>query len=132
MIGSSGDSTRVHPNPRVAEGNRLGASKETRTRKIPMISSSSDNTRASPNTRVAEGTRLGAPKDTRNGRIRMISCRSGSTRVNRVSIQCSLGTLTPTHLSARHLGLYTILPLPILYDVWHTSGGSGGGVYLPH
>ena len=27
-------------------------------------------------------------------------------------------------------GLYTTLPLPILYGVWHTQGGSeGGGVY---
>jgi len=24
------------------------------------------------------------------------------------------------------LGLNTILPSPILYDVWHTKGGSGG------
>ena len=24
------------------------------------------------------------------------------------------------------LGLYTILPLPILYGVWHTTGGSVG------
>jgi len=42
--------------------------------------------------------------------------------------------LTPTRdllpkYSSRHgpqLGLYTILPLPILYSVWHTKGGSGG------
>jgi len=28
------------------------------------------------------------------------------------------------------LGLYTILPLPILYGVWHTKGGGGGGGIL--
>jgi len=28
-----------------------------------------------------------------------------------------------------HLGFYTILPSPIVFDVWHTEGGSvGGGV----
>ena len=28
-----------------------------------------------------------------------------------------------------YLGLYTILPLPILYGVWQTKGGRGGVVY---
>ena len=28
------------------------------------------------------------------------------------------------------LGLYTILPSPILYGVWHTKGGLGGGAYI--
>jgi len=28
-----------------------------------------------------------------------------------------------------YVGLYTILPSPILYGVWHTKGGSVGGVY---
>jgi len=27
-------------------------------------------------------------------------------------------------------GLYTILPLPILYTVWHTKGGVGRGAYI--
>jgi len=27
------------------------------------------------------------------------------------------------------VGLYTILPPPILYGVWHEKGGSVGGVY---
>jgi len=27
------------------------------------------------------------------------------------------------------VGLYTILPSPILYGVWHTKKGSVGGVY---
>ena len=27
-------------------------------------------------------------------------------------------------------GFYTILPLPILYGVWHIKGGSGGGRVL--
>ena len=31
---------------------------------------------------------------------------------------------------AVRLSLYTILPLPILYGVWHTQGGSGGGRIL--
>ena len=26
------------------------------------------------------------------------------------------------------VGLHTILPLLILYGVWHTKGGSGGGI----
>jgi len=30
-------------------------------------------------------------------------------------------------LPAPRLGLYTILPLPILYGVWHTQEGSGEG-----
>jgi len=30
-------------------------------------------------------------------------------------------------LTKPHVDLYTILPLPILYGVWHTQGGSGGG-----
>jgi len=30
----------------------------------------------------------------------------------------------------KQVGLYTILPIPILYSVWHTKGGSGGGSYL--
>jgi len=29
--------------------------------------------------------------------------------------------------SALGFGVYTVLPLPILYGVWHTKGGSGGG-----
>ena len=29
-----------------------------------------------------------------------------------------------------HLGLYTFLPLPILYDVQHSQGGSWGGSYI--
>jgi len=30
-------------------------------------------------------------------------------------------------------GLYTILPLPILYGAWRrTHGGSGGGLYVAH
>jgi len=28
---------------------------------------------------------------------------------------------------ALQLGLYTILPPPILYGVWHKKGGGGGG-----
>ena len=28
------------------------------------------------------------------------------------------------------LGLYTILPSPIVYGVWHTEGGVGGGAYI--
>jgi len=28
------------------------------------------------------------------------------------------------------VGLYTILPLPILYGAWHTQGGVGGGSYM--
>jgi len=31
---------------------------------------------------------------------------------------------------ARPLGLYTILPSPILYGVWHKKGGVGGGGYI--
>ena len=27
-------------------------------------------------------------------------------------------------------GLHTILPLPMLYGVWHTQGGSVGGAYI--
>jgi len=27
-------------------------------------------------------------------------------------------------------GLYTILPSPMLYGVWHTKGGSVGGAYI--
>ena len=27
------------------------------------------------------------------------------------------------------LGLYTILPVPILYGLWHTQGGSARGVF---
>ena len=30
-----------------------------------------------------------------------------------------------------HLGLYTILLLPILYGIWHTKGRSRGVVYCP-
>jgi len=30
------------------------------------------------------------------------------------------------------IGLYTILLFPILYGVWHTQGGSGGGRVLPN
>jgi len=30
------------------------------------------------------------------------------------------------------VGLSMILPLPILYGVWHTHGGSGGGSYIAY
>jgi len=30
------------------------------------------------------------------------------------------------------IGLHTILPLPILYGVWHTKGGAGGRRVLRH
>jgi len=33
-------------------------------------------------------------------------------------------------LGEKRVGLYTILPLPMLYGVWHTQGGSGGGRIL--
>ena len=34
--------------------------------------------------------------------------------------------------AVEQLGLYTILLLPILYGVWHTQGGSGGGRIFPN
>ena len=30
------------------------------------------------------------------------------------------------------MSLYTILPSPILYGVWHLKEGSGGGSYIAH
>jgi len=38
-----------------------------------------------------------------------------------------LHTCLPAHLpTCLLLGLYRILPSPILYGAWHTKGGSGG------
>jgi len=30
-------------------------------------------------------------------------------------------------IPTNHLGVYTILPSPIVYGIWHTQGGSVGG-----
>jgi len=46
------------------------------------------------------------------------------------STQTSLRTSSAESHPIR-LGLYTILPLPISYCVWHTQGGSGGDRILP-
>jgi len=35
---------------------------------------------------------------------------------------------TDVNIAVSIFGLYTILPLPILYGVWRRQGGSGGGV----
>jgi len=42
--------------------------------------------------------------------------------------------MTPSNSKLPNMCVYiyinTILPLPILYGVWHTQGGSGGGHIL--
>jgi len=43
---------------------------------------------------------------------------------------CARCTLCDTVCGLR-VGLYTILPSPILYGVCHTQGGSGRGSYIP-
>ena len=44
------------------------------------------------------------------------------------SMQAELTDLKPKLVVAKvSIGLYTILPSPILYGVWHTKGGSVGG-----
>ena len=52
-------------------------------------------------------------------------CRSRS----RSSFRWFLGS-TPARFKGQ-VGLYTMLLLPILYGVWHTKGGWGGGAYCP-
>ena len=40
----------------------------------------------------------------------------------------ALAVISPSDGShGTQVGLHTILPLPTLYGVWHTKGGSGGG-----
>ena len=45
-----------------------------------------------------------------------------------ITITIIVNYYKPIAIATAHLGLHTILPLQILYGVWHTNGGSGEGV----
>jgi len=48
----------------------------------------------------------------------------------RVDFTYEKGKRGPAHCTMAWVGLYRILPIPIVYGVWRSKGGLGGGSYV--